>query len=90
MRGAIRQSMWLEITSVILHWFFVREKLEDKTEKSEVRSMLWNVYQNFLILIKYILQRLPPITSENNKWIEYLQKCPARIENYRSKKYGYK
>jgi len=52
--------------------------------------MLWNVYQNFLILIKYILQRLPPITSENNKWIEYLQKCPARIENYRSKKYGYK
>ena len=52
--------------------------------------MLWNVYQNFLILIEYILHRLPPITNENNKWIDYLLKCPAKIDNHRYKKFGYK
>lgn len=90
-RAAIRQSICLEITAAITHWFFVREKLEDRTEKSEVRNMLWLIYQNFLILIEYILRRLPtPMTTQNNKWIEILKKCPSKIDESLFKKSGYK
>ena len=54
--------------------------------------MLWFIYQNFLILIDYILRRLPTLnnSNQNNKWVEILKKCHSKIDDSLFQKSGYK
>ena len=58
-KSAIKSAMSLEIAGVLLHWYFVKEKLFDHVKKDDVRKMLRCIYQNFLLLIDCVLTKLP-------------------------------
>lgn len=75
-KAAIRSSVSIEIIAVFLTSFFTHEKLTSVLPRIEMRNMLYYVYQNFLILIDYVLLRLPP-KQEANKWASRLAKVAA-------------
>jgi hypothetical protein len=63
--------MTIIILGLYLSVFFTHEKLISITPKSEVKNLLFYIYQNLLIIIDYTLLRLPPNHSKTS-WESHL------------------
>jgi hypothetical protein len=69
-RLALRQATTVELIAIFLVAFLKHEKLVEIVPKLEVKHLLFNIYQNFLIIIRYALLRLP--LTEGNPWVKKL------------------
>ena len=58
--------------AVVLHWYFIKQNFFEAVCKQEVRNMLRYVYQNFLLIIDYVLRKIPQ-NQRNERWIKNLK-----------------